>query len=149
MLLSCSNDKDSPQNNDNIDSYLFIYLQDSKGNNLLDTENYLETEMKLFYVVNGVSKEFYNASYDTPKNLKIIKESSPFKLIVYPNNTDKEEFPVTYLQLNKTDTDTIKCHFRRTEGSEICDKVWYNGKIVSDYTNPKDAIKGRVIDIIK
>ena len=42
--------------------------------------------------------------------------------------------PVTYIQWNETDRDTIQCHIKRNEDGSLifCTKVWYNDILVYD-----------------
>lgn len=153
LLFSCSKDNNGSQST-SIDTGIKIYLKDANGNNLLDTPNYKEKTIKVLYLINNEVKEFFEPHLDNPRAFRFIIDERPLPLRMGlgPNTTETEEFPITYIQWNETDTDTVKCHFRRANGKDgtliQCDKIWYNNKFVWDMSNPEDR-DDRSITIIK
>jgi hypothetical protein len=152
LLFSCNNENINPQSV-NIDTGILIYLKDSNGNNLLNTEKYKEKEVKMFYLINNEVKEYYQSNLDSPRGFRFLVDDLPLRMALGPNTTETEEFPITYIKWNETDTDTIKCQFRRGSGNDgsflICDKVWYNSKLAWDMANPSQNNEGRKVDVIK
>lgn len=150
LLLSCSKDNNNVQSS-SIDTGILIYLKDINGNNLLNTTNYKENNIKMFYLINNEVKEYYQSNLDNPRGFKFLVDDLPIRIALGPNTTETEEFPITYIKWNETDTDTIKCHFRREVGNDgsllQCDKIWFNNKFVWDMSNPQN--KDRSINIIK
>lgn len=144
VMSSCNKDKEGKFN---LDAGIEIYVQDKSGNDLLNPSiqnAYKESEIKIYYLIDGVKKEVYYPNYDYPRNFRIIEAGSKYYMMLSPNGNDSEEYPTTYIQWNESDTDTIKCEFSRTSNSIICTKIWYNGSLAwSDYSN------GRIIQIVK
>ena len=151
ILISCT--KENNPSSTNIDTGIGISLKDSKGNNLLNTEKYKENDIKILYLINNEVKEYYQSNLDNPRGFKFIVDDLPLRMAVSTNTTETEEFPITYIKWNETDTDTIKCHFNRGSGNDgsflICDKVWYNGKLAYSTINPTIGNKDRQIDVVK
>jgi hypothetical protein len=58
----------------------------------------------------------------------LFNHQSEYRIRVFPNDSEKEQYPITYIQWNSDDTDTIKCEYRRLENAVICTKVWFNEK---------------------
>lgn len=112
-----------------VDTGLDIAVRDSAGNDLLDPQNpssFKEGEIRLFYLRDGKAVEFFEGH----RGYSIYEHEHEFRLGVSLNSDKNEEFPVTILQWNTSDMDTLKCHIRRRSGSVICDKVWLNEDLV-------------------
>lgn len=60
-------------------------------------------------------------------------------------NHNEEDYPITYIKWNETDTDTIKTHYNRTENSILLDKVWINNVL----TTLLDSNSGIEFNIVK
>ncbi len=61
---------------------------------------------------------------DNPNNILFIDENQSKYVKVFLNYSKSEEFPLTYIHWNKTDTDTIKAKYKRTESSIILERLW-------------------------
>jgi hypothetical protein len=134
-FFSCKKDKESL----NIDTGIEINVKDNIGNDLLNpifNNAFSESNIKIYYLIDGEKKEVYNPNYTYPRNFRISEKEGVYYMTLWPNTTEKDEFPITYIKWNETDTDTIKCSFSRTENSVICIKVWYNGTLMwNDYSS--------------
>ncbi len=135
VFQSCQKNSGS----DDIDVGIDLKLDNSSGKDLLDPniENSYNTEkIKLYYLLNGIEKLYFCGNCDHQKGYYFFKRDDRYVIRIYPNfeiqqdNTD----PVTYIQWNETDRDTIRCHIKRNkDGSYIfCTKVWYNDSLVYD-----------------
>ena len=115
-----------------------MIVKNSEGIDLLNpnSSNNLNTNnIKLFYLKNGVSEEVYNPSLDLPRNYMIYSQSDGiYRIRIFPNDIQSEEFPITYIKWNETDTDTIKCKLKYTENTIVLEKVWFNEEFKLDTT---------------
>ena len=119
----------------NLDNGIEFSVFNSIDEDLLDTSmpNHYEVNgIKLFYKVNGKTNEVYNSEMDNPRNYKIYKHENEYRIRVFMNNTETSEKPVTYIQWNNNDTDTIEVSYERTGNAILKRKVWLNGKQIWD-----------------
>jgi hypothetical protein len=126
-----------------IDVNIDIIAENSGGQNLFlsTTPGGLDpNSIKLIYKIGDDETEFYQGNLDCPRNVCYISDSGSERIVVFPNDTEKEKYPITYIQWKEGDLDTLKCHFiRKNQGSYlVCDSVWYNGKSVY----PPNALNG-------
>lgn len=144
QLTSCDNGKENPSEFV-LDNDLNFYLKDNTGSNLLNTANYLEENFRVYNLINGEVIEVFNPMMDYPRNFFIKDESNPISMRLFLNNSDTEEFPVTYIKWNGTDTDTIKASYVRSENSVVLDQVWINDvltpRVDDTYGNPYTIVK--------
>lgn len=145
LLFSCSKDSNSNDAN-NIDAMLDIILTDSNGNNLYGSPSFLQNNINYFHLINGqISTPIGNSSSPT-----FFEQNGINKMRIFLNSDITEEFPVTYIVWNESDTDTLKAHFNRgsenNEDFEICDQVWLNEVLIWDATQ---WVNGREITIVK
>src|SRR5690606_6285794 len=131
LLCSCNSDDSTEQ---------FVYdvtaefsLKDDKGNDLLNPDNANaidESEIKIFYELNGETKEVFDGNMDYPRNFFISSYSpeSEYRISVFLNHSETEELPTTYIKWSETDTDTIKCEIHRTNSLTKITKLWLNDK---------------------
>lgn len=42
---------------------------------------------------------------------------------------ETEDLPISYIQWDNKDIDTLKCEFLRERYGEVCTKVYYNGEL--------------------
>lgn len=135
VLFSCQKEKESF----NVDTGIEITVLDKIGNDLLNPLNqnsYKEDIIKIYYLINGVVEEVYFPNYENPRNFSIYEKDGIYQMRLFPNGYEREEFPVTFIKWNETDTDTIKCSFTRTHNSVVCTKVWYNETFMwEDYSS--------------
>jgi len=140
FITSCKKEKASL----NLDGGIEISIKDNLGNDLLNpsTPNaFVENEIKIYYLVDGIKKEVFNANYDHPRNFILFEKAGEYLMGLSPNGDEKEELPVTYIEWNAFESDTIQCHFSRTSNSVVCDKVWYNGALVWDNYSASRSIQ--------
>jgi hypothetical protein len=150
VLFACK--KEEPVSY-NIDGSVYIKVTDKSGMDLLNPSNpgaFLEWDIKIFYLTNGVKKEVNNANRFNPKNFHISEKADSqgkFYMTLSPNIAPDEEYPVTYIQWSETDTDTLKCDVFRAPGLESIKNVWINDSLVFKW---EDYAKGtRNFEIIK
>lgn len=135
-LFGCDKSSDMKETY-NFDTGLEFLVFNSNNEDLLDpaTANHYEaTEIKLFYVVDGEIEEVYDQNMDNPRNFSIYKHEDEYRIGVSFNHTETSEKPITYIQWNNNDTDTIEVAYERTENAILKRKVWLNGKQIWDWT---------------
>jgi hypothetical protein len=148
LLLSCHKTIGS----DIIDTSISLLVENSAGENAFYPANPNGVDpdaLKLFYQENGNIIEVYNANLDCPKNICYVSEQGLSYINIFPNDTKRENEPLTFLQWPNGDMDTLKCHFIRKNDDAylVCDSVWFNGTRMF----PDDAIPalGRAFKVIK
>lgn len=142
-LLSCDSDKiEGDAYNLNIG--MRFSVKDQEGNDLLDPQNpdaYDKTGIKLYYLTDGEVVEAFEGRLDHPRFYSIEQDlSGAYYIHITPNHSEKEEFPVTYIEWKrrggKTDVDTLQVEFMRTDavgyfgGSIIQKRIWLNGALL-------------------
>ena len=148
LICSCSTD-DAEQNQFVFDASYDFIVRDNDGNDLLNPENpnaYKESDIKLFYKINGNVEEVFEGNLDNPRHFEIFKHKNEYRITVGVNHAKNEDLPITYIQWNEADTDTIKAKFRRTDNLTIIKKLWLNGKQIFP---PLDDGSGEFYTIIK
>lgn len=128
LFLSCSKDNQT----DSVSTSIDIFVEDAAGNNLLNTtlSNSINfDDIKLMYLIDGNTHEVYNSNLDCPRSICYIADVGNERVRIFPNDSEGEEYPITYIDWGNGDVDTLKCHFvRKDNGSSsiVCDKVWLN-----------------------
>jgi hypothetical protein len=129
-------DKTEEQNNNyNLDIVMEFSVFNTNDQDLLDTAtvgHFNESVFKLFYVIDGEIHDVYNPNYDNPRNFKVYKHKNEYRIGIGMNYTESSEKPITYIQWNETDTDTIEAEYIRTDNAVMKNKVWFNGKLIWD-----------------
>lgn len=154
MIISCSSNDNPTNKGVYIDTGINLIIKNNLGEDLLlpSTPNTLNTdEIELYYLLDGQKEKVFIGNLTYPKNYFIYNYINSKAITIFPDYQSKDEFPVTYVKWNSTDTDTIKCHFNRgnkNDGKYIsCDKVWFNNKLV--YPTTENQKTGRFINLIK
>jgi len=145
MLFSCQKEKESFI----VDIGIEITVSDENGNDLLNPSNqnsFNEQNIKIYDLINGVVEEVYYPNYDNPRCFSIVEKDGIYRMMLSPNANEKDEFPVTYIKWNETDTDTIKCSISRGDNYVVCTKVWYNETLMWDGDNCSGC---RCIQVVK
>lgn len=112
-------------------------IVDENGNDLLNPASlnaYQEDDIKLYYEIGGVKKEVNSPSSTNPDGILIYQHESEYRIGIALNHDENEPLPITYIQWNATDTDTLKAEFRRWGASNIAvEKVWYNNELKNNF----------------
>ena len=137
-----------------------IAVNDANCTDLLDPSNpnsFKEEEIKIFNLKGGVLEEVYNERMDVKRDFFIFEQDSKYGKRLFPNNeylmrlfpniSASEKFPITYIQWNAEDTDTIQCQFLQDKNYFGCSKVWFNGEPVWDVARANHT--KRSIEIVK
>lgn len=136
-FAACSKNNDIVEQ-DSLDIIFELSVYNSQNEDLLNisTPNHLnESEIKLFYEVNGEINEVHNSNLYNPKNFKIYKHENEYRIKIYLNYTKTSDRPITYIQWNINDTDTIKTVFDRPGNSVLKRRVWLNEIEVWNWTS--------------
>lgn len=129
LLFSCSRKKICCTV---VSTEIDMSVNDSTGNDLLDPSfpgSYKEDSIRLYYLVNGKRVEVYDPNMDSPRNFFIYHDTPGYVIRVFPNDDKSSEYPVTYIDWNQHDEDTIRCELTRTSGTTVVTKVWFDGQL--------------------
>ncbi|MCU4165188.1 hypothetical protein [Carboxylicivirga caseinilyticus] len=132
-LWSCSKSDDQTASDDQFNLYSAIEfsLYNANHEDLLDnttTNHYKESEIKLFYVIDRQTEEVYNTNSTYPRGIMIYKHENEYRIRIGLNHTETDDKPITYVQWNKSDIDTIEVSYKRTQYSIIQNNIWLNGE---------------------
>ncbi|WP_321299679.1 hypothetical protein [Marinifilum fragile] len=139
LLFACSSDDEQHVAHFGL-SFDFSVL-DSDGNDLLNPNNensFKESDIKLYYLINGEKKEVYNPNMDSPRNFFIYQEGSDaYRIRIFLNDTESEEKTITYILWNNIDSDTISAEVYRNSKYNLTrmEKVWFNGQLIYELTD--------------
>jgi hypothetical protein len=131
-LFACNKSNDMEEQF-NLYAGLEFSVINSQNEDLLDTAtaNHIKaSDIKLFYQINGEMKEVFDANMQNPRNFTIFKHENEYRIGVSLNHTETSDRPVTYIQWNENDTDTIEVIFNRTSNAVIQNKIWLNGNLI-------------------
>lgn len=145
--LSCTNE--SPKA-DVVSTAIDIFVEDNLGQNLLsdNAKNKIDVDkIRLFYKKGDDLSLAFDSKLDCPYHVCEMHDGEKHFLRIFPNSIDSETYPMTYIQWDENNMDTIKCHFIRNNQSIVCDKVWWNESLLF----PDKAIPDfeRAIKVIK
>ena len=132
MIIGCSKENEDAFNLDVGVEFSIVNLD---GEDILNPNHpnaIKESDIKLFYLIDGVKEEVYNANYDYPRNFMIYEHQNEFRIRIFQNYSDKEDKPITYIQWNDVDTDTIETTYERTSNAVLQRKIWLNGNLLWD-----------------
>lgn len=129
MAVGCSKDKDVENCCTIISLHANISLKNTDGEDLLNPENpngYKERDIKTYHLINGVQKRAgqYDQFYADNEGI--------FRYSVIVNYEGNDEYPITYIDWNETDRDTIKSEIYQTSNQIRVIKIWYNGVLMWD-----------------
>ncbi|WP_264535097.1 hypothetical protein [Flavobacterium sp. N1736] len=119
-----------------------------QNEDLLNPENpnHLDiSKIRLFYVIDGVSHEFQNLNVDDSSVLRIVKHENEYRIRILLNDFDKSEKTVMYIQWSETDRDMIESSFKRAYNLYKPGKIWFNKKLVWEFTFGIDQAYFKVI----
>jgi len=140
LCISCNNDAESKQAEVFFTS-INVYLKNSAGENILDTDKYPENSISIRYLIGGkelgYGYDIHGAILDNPKGFflgRLSENVTEKGMRVFLNHDSSEEYPITYIHWNSTETDTLKTKYRRTIGIDgnavVLEKVWLNDVLV-------------------
>lgn len=119
ITMSCSNDTE-PLNSTTRNTSVNIYLKNKSNENILDSQNYPESSINVRFWVGGKEVGYtYNsngATFDNPRGffLGVLSANETGKgMRIFLNEDISEEYPITYIHWNGTETDTLKVHYIR------------------------------------
>lgn len=146
LILLCSCGKDNPRICCmNVKGMLSIVYKNAAGQNLLDDTtpgHYSTKDMKLFHIIAGEKKVYYNHNSSVPSGLSIQK-NTPARVDVGFNLNDERDIikkdkkvtvgeSTSIIQLNESVIDTVKIHWESRPGSLMITKAWHRNKLVFD-----------------
>ncbi|WBL25070.1 hypothetical protein [Zunongwangia sp. HGR-M22] len=130
LTIGCSQERPGADTF-NLDVAVEITVENQRGENLLDPShpNSINSdEIKLYYVENGKAQEVYDETSDLPRSFVVFKSGDEYRMRIVQNYSDEEE-PLTLVQWNERDIDTIKSEYLKGDRYIIQDKIYYNGKL--------------------
>lgn len=139
-FLACSNSNDSNEIKQfyNVDTKVEFSIFNSQNEDLLNPENpnHLNTSnFKVFYIINGEKKEVNQANLDYSRGFKIYKHENEYRIGIFLNSSDSSDKPITEIQWNDGDTDTIEVSYQRTDNGVLQNIIWLNGELIWERGN--------------
>jgi hypothetical protein len=128
LMLSCS--KDKPNSSFLVATSLEIFLENSEGQDLLNTPNFNSANFKVYHLINGQKIEYNKPLMDNPRGFVVSNYENQQYITIFMNELETEVLPTTYIEWNATDPDTIQTLYTRTENRVVFNKVWLNGNLV-------------------
>jgi len=153
ILYSCVSD-DRNQVATNIDIGIEFFVFSEEGIDLLNPESpnaFRENEIRIFNLIDGIVTEVYNPRMDLPRGFAL-SEPEPlvsreyYSLGLGANTYSTDEYPITYIQWNENDTDTLKVELDKGDNYEMVTKVWFNDQLVWNLLSDGDL---RQFEIVK
>lgn len=131
-MQGCNNSDDSDSMQQfNLYAGLEFSVHNSENEDLLNPENPdgLDIDaIRLFYLVDGKTVEVYDSNMDYPRNFRIYQHQDEYRIGISLNHTETEQKPVTYIQWNESDRDTIEVTYDRTQDALLQNRIWLNGQ---------------------
>ena len=141
ILFSCSKKSESDVWDINID----IKVETEGGVDLLNPEaenSYNKADIELFYLLNGEEFSHSCGNCDFPKNYRFFEHEGQFIMRITPSDKiqDDGSDPITYIQWNENDRDTLQCKIYRNDngGFVSCTKIWLNGNLEYDSSGERN-----------
>lgn len=128
FTISCSEEKEIDCCV-NIDLGANISLKNASGDDLLDPENpnsFNETNIKTYYLIDGVEKRV------GADDVLFLNEEGIYIFRTFVNYKGNDQYPITYIDWNETNRDTIKSEIYRTDNQIRVTKIWLNGELMWD-----------------
>jgi len=140
IFASCTDDNEQFIINKhfNIDAKLEFSVFNTQNEDLLNPENsnHLNTsKIKILYVINEEIQEVYDLNADNPRNFMIYKHESEYRIKIFLNHSETADKPITYIQWNDSDTDTIEVSYQRTQNAILQNIIWLNGEQIWERGN--------------
>lgn len=131
--ISC----DKNENMDVVDTGISLSIVDNLGKDLLNPDSlnsFNNNNVKLYYLKNGIEEFYHCGNCDLPNGFTYDTKDH-FNTFVFRPNFEQQQNnsnPITYIQWNESDRDTVQCQITRNgnNSSITCTKVWYNGELV-------------------
>jgi len=130
IFIGCDKDDDDCCTIISLDAN--ISVKNAGGEDLLDPNNpnsYKKENIKIYHLINGEQKR---AGLD---DIIYQDSDSVFRYRTFVNHEGNAEFPVTYIDWDETDRDTLKSEIYRTDNQTRVIKIWYNGELKWDVEN--------------
>lgn len=140
ILFSCN--KETKENQVNVDTLNWIILKNIAGDNLLDPNvqnHYVQNEIYVFKLGSDGREIILQNNYVelTPEKGYIIR------MVGYGIDKSSVNQATVYLRLSPSEVDTIKVEYKIDHGNLFTTKLWYNGE--AKWTRENDI----PIEIIK
>lgn len=145
FLVSCEKSNNQQQGYF-LDVALDFSIINSQEKDLLDptTPDHLDvSKIKVYYLINGTSREVNDPSHAYPMNFMIFKHEHENRIRIFLNDKENVDSSVTYIQWRPNYIDTIVASFEIVKNKCFRKQnVWYNGnKIWNMYENQGEFCK--------
>lgn len=133
---------------DLIDTSVYIRYASAQSRDWLRATNLKANDMEVYAVCDGKKQRVYNANYDAPKSLRLVREPDTARTVLqlYANDCGASSTTesVTLLEFPDHSVDTVACRFDHRDGNILCTSVRYNGQLRWNGGN-----NGRVFTVVK
>jgi hypothetical protein len=136
IIYSCN----ESQQEDSYNLYVGVEFSiiNSENEDLLNPEstNKIDVDkIRIYHLINGKKTYYFKGNLDSPKGFKVYKHENEYRIGIALNHTETSAKPITYIEWNENDTDTIEATFKSSNSSLIQQKIWLNGKEVWELGN--------------
>ncbi len=131
-IQGCDNSDDKMQQF-NLDTGVEFSIRNTENEDLLNPGNpnsFDVNTIKVFYVIDGKTTEVYDKDLDYPRNFRIYEHQDEYRIAIFPNHAETEQKPITYVQWNESDRDTIEVAYDRSQDALLQNRIWLNGEQV-------------------
>lgn len=143
-ILGCKKENSEIRSGIVIDTGMRFKVFNTKNEDLLapsTSQGLNVSEIKLFYVVDNNEQYVFNANSDAPNGFVIHHNELGNWIGIGLNSIEAIKKPITIIQWNENNRDTIEVTFDRRNGSVEKNKVWLNGNLIWEkYKDATDKI---------
>ena len=134
-LSAFSCHKEEPGPGEIVDIGIDFILKNQQGQDLLNnntTNNLLNSEIKVYYLENGIEREVNNPDLDCPRNFCFVDQGNNNKIFrLFPVDKIVAKKSTIFIQWNSLQRDKIEANIviKQNGGNSnsYCDSVWVNG----------------------
>ncbi|MEM0519314.1 hypothetical protein [Aequorivita flava] len=131
ILIGCSK-KDDTGEQFVFDLAVNLSIKNEAGDDMLDPNNpnsYKLNDIKTYHLIDG------EEVWAIADNVISQNNEGAFIFTTFVNYEGNYEYPITYIDWDETDRDTIKAEIYRTERQIRVIKIWYNEELKWDVEN--------------
>lgn len=143
IFTACNKDDKPSEIAVYLDTSIEISLKDVNGIDLLNPNNpdsYKAGNIKIFYLIDGEKQEVYDGNMAYPRNFLIYENANEYRIRIFQNSVISEELPITYVEWNENEIDTLQAEYYRPKPNEPrVQKVWFNGELKWDGQNGEEG----------
>lgn len=132
-----------------IDTTAFVFLKNSNGNNLINSESFPSQNFKFYTEINGVKTLFNMQSSDLPRGFRITELESVLCLSTSFNSSNTPATSNYYIEWNSLNTDKFTVSYEKNGSTTEISKILLNDNPVPVWYSGMQSKYGRTITVVK